>query len=368
MRAIGVHFKTFQHMKSIYIFKDPITNNIIIISTYVDDVKKFFSDENLMHRVKFILDEQFILEDRTNHNFYLGNNETHNEYSTHICSETLINKMIQQHKLEDIQDQQTPTRGDRRLSTKAMKKIENLPTGKYNINYYTQFRSILGIVLYIALNTRPDIMYATIRITRNQTNPNWGDYEDLLYIVGYLKATPKLGILFNGNWLNEENEPRLSLFTDASYADIQDGKRSSIGHILYLGQDIISYYASATKNIVRSTCEAELYSLDNGVLDSYNIQRFIQELHELPNPIPTEVHCDNLAAIHVLIKNKFHKGLKHTDIAIAYLREKFHERKYKLHHVPTNENVSDIFSKALYTLKFKEIRHKLFNMSYIKSK
>ena len=197
------------------------------------------------------------------------------------------------------------------------------------------------------------MMYATIRITRNQTNPNWDDYEDLLYVVGYLKATQKLGILLNGNWLNYKNKSRLSLFIYASYADIQDGKRSSTGHILYLGQDVISYYTSATKNVVRSTCEAELYSLDNGVLDSYNRQQFIQELHKLPNPIPTEVHCNNLAAIHVLIKNKFHKGLKHTDIVIAYLREKFYERKYKLYRVPTNKNVADIFTKALYTLKFR---------------
>ena len=247
-----------------------------------------------------------------------------------------------------------------------MTPLEDKPIGKQQINYYKQFRSILGIILYIALQTRPDIMFAVIRITRQQKNPRLGDYEDLMHIVGYLKSTSTLGIKFTGDWLNDSHTPRLELFTDASYADVKEGKHSSIGHILYLGRDIISYYASATKNVVRSTCESELYSVDNGVLDSINLQRFIQELCEIPHLVPTEVHCDNIAAIHVLIKDKQHKGLKHTDIAIAYLREKLKENKYKLYHVPSNENIADIFTKALYKQKFREIREKMFNMKYIK--
>ena len=193
--------------------------------------------------------------------------------------------------------------------------LEDKMIGKNQINYYKEFRSILGIVLYIALQTRPDIMYAVIRLTREQTTPKWGTYHDLLHIVGYLKHTSSLGILFTGDWLNDSNIPRLNLFTDVSYADVKDGKQSSVGHILYLGKDIISYYASATKNVVRSTCEAELYSLDVGVMDSYNIQRFIQELCQLKDIIPTHVHCDNQAAIHVLIKNNQHNiySVRSTD-------------------------------------------------------
>lgn len=274
--------------------------------------------------------------------------------------------MLTQYKLESIKEQETPTTGNRVYSQAHMNYLEDKIIGKNQINYYKQFRSILGIVLYIALQTRPDIMYAVIRLTREQTTPKWGTYQDLLHIVGYLKHTSSLGILFTGDWLNDSNIPRLNLFTDASYADVKDGKQSSVGHILYLGKDIISYYASATKNVVRSTCEAELYSLDVGVMDSYNIQRFIKELCQLKDTIPTHVHCDNQAAIHVLIKNKQHKGLKHTDIAIAYLREKFVERKYRLFHVATNDNVADIFTKALFTPKFKDMRNKLFNINYLK--
>ena len=80
-----------------------------------------------------------------------------------------------------------------------MNYLEDKIIGKHQINYYKQFRSMLGIVLYIALQTRPDIMYAVIRLTRKQTAPKWGTYHDLLHIVGYLKHTSSLGILFTGN-------------------------------------------------------------------------------------------------------------------------------------------------------------------------
>ena len=91
----------------------------------------------------------------------------------------------------------------------------------------------------------------------------------------------------------------------------------------------------------------------------------MQELTESHSNVPTNVYCDNLAAINVVIKNKQHKGLKHTDIAIAYLREKFIEMKYRLYHIRTDENVADIFTKALFIQKFKDMRNKLFNMKYI---
>ena len=42
-------------------------------------------------------------------------------------------------------------------------------------------------------------MFAVIRITRQQTNPRLGDYEDLMHIVGYLKSTSTLGIKFTGD-------------------------------------------------------------------------------------------------------------------------------------------------------------------------
>ena len=50
-------------------------------------------------------------------------------------------------------------------------------------------------------------------------------------------------------WLNDTNQPTLPLPTDASYADIKEGKQSSVGHVLYLGRDTTSYYASATKKL-----------------------------------------------------------------------------------------------------------------------
>lgn len=366
MKEAGIIFKDFKYMHSIYIHRDAKTKDVIVISTYVDDIKFFFSNIILYEKVKQILEEDFILEDRTNHNFYLGNSTIKNpDGSIHIHSDILIQKMIKQFKLENTKEHETPTVGDRKYSREAMYEIKDEVKGKHNINFYKQFRSILGIVLYIALQTRPDIMFAVIRITRQQSKPKWGDYEDLLHIVGYLKRTSTLGITFTGDWLNDTNQPTLSLFTDASYADIKDGKQSSVGHILYLGRDIISYSASATKNVVRSTCESELYSLDSGVMDSINTQRFVQELTEFHSNVPTNVYCDNLAAINVVIKNKQHKGLKHTDIAIAYLREKFIEMKYRLYHIRTDENVADIFTKALFIQKFKDMRNKLFNMRYI---
>ena len=42
--------------------------------------------------------------------------------------------------------------------------------------------------------------------------------------------------------------------------------------------------------------------------------------------------------------------------------DKFIDMKYRLCHIRTDHNVADIFTKALFIQKFKDVRNKLFNI------
>ena len=124
----------------------------MIISTYVDDVKFIFNNICIMDKVKHILENEFILEDRTHHNFYLGSTTIQDDTGIYVHSDTLIQKMVTQYKLEHIKEQDTPTVGNRKFSRAAMTPLEDKPIGKQQINYYKQFRSILGIIIYCITN------------------------------------------------------------------------------------------------------------------------------------------------------------------------------------------------------------------------
>ena len=62
--------------------------------------------------------------------------------------------------------------------------------------------------------------------------------------------------------------------------------------------------------------------------------------------------CDNQGAIALSKDNKFHSRTKHIDLHYHFIREAVDEGKINVQYIPTAENVSDIFTKALPRPKF----------------
>ena len=65
--------------------------------------------------------------------------------------------------------------------------------------------------------------------------------------------------------------------------------------------------------------------------------------------------CDNQGAIALSKDNKFHARTKHIDLRYHFIREAVEDGKINVKYVPTNDNVSDIFTKALPRPKFQQM-------------
>jgi hypothetical protein len=68
------------------------------------------------------------------------------------------------------------------------------------------------------------------------------------------------------------------------------------------------------------------------------------------------VHCDNMGAIAIARGIGKRKRSKHIDIKHFYIRELLANRKLTLHHVNTDNNVSDAMTKSLGKTKFLNFR------------
>ena len=58
------------------------------------------------------------------------------------------------------------------------------------------FRQLLGALLWLAINTRPDIMYAVSYVAKFAQNPGRKHWEALENILKYLKGTINYGIIY----------------------------------------------------------------------------------------------------------------------------------------------------------------------------
>ena len=71
------------------------------------------------------------------------------------------------------------------------------------------------------------------------------------------------------------------------------------------------------------------------------------------------MYCDNLSAINISKNPIQHSRTKHIDIRHHFIKDLLEENIVTLEHVATEEQLADIFTKALDAKQFEKLRGKL---------
>jgi hypothetical protein len=74
---------------------------------------------------------------------------------------------------------------------------------------------------------------------------------------------------------------------------------------------------------------------------------------------PIIIYCDNISSILLANNPIYHARTKHIEVQYHFIREKVPAKKIDLIHVSTENQVADIFTKALGTDKLKRFRKML---------
>ena len=88
------------------------------------------------------------------------------------------------------------------------------------------------------------------------------------------------------------------------------------------------------------------------------MRRILQDLHEEQEG-PTEIFCDNQSTIQMTKNPVLHGRTKHIELQHHFIRELFQKQEIELIYCSTEEQVADIFTKALAKIKFCKFREML---------
>ena len=69
--------------------------------------------------------------------------------------------------------------------------------------------------------------------------------------------------------------------------------------------------------------------------------------------------CDNLSAINISKNPIQHSRTKHINIRHHFIRDLVEDKVINLEHVSTDNQLADIFTKALDTVQFENLRRRL---------
>jgi len=222
-------------------------------------------------------------------------------------------------------------------SSTFIKPIENNKLKLIKVDQ-TKYRSLIGNLLYLAISTRPDILFAVTKSARKSNDPNKEDWINLIKILEYIKGTFNYCLTFNKS-LN------ISAYSDADFGGDKETRRSTTGFLLKVGNTPVSWCSKLQHCVATSTCEAEYYSISECAKHCTWTMNLLQELNI--NIKTINIYTDNKAAIHVCNNNVINQKNKHIDIRYHFIKELIANNKITLTYIKSTMNLADGLTKYL---------------------
>lgn len=150
----------------------------------------------------------------------------------------------------------------------------------------------------------------------------------------------------------------LTGYCDADWASDVEDRKSTLGFCLYLGNNLISWLSKKQHTISRSSTEAEYRSLAGLTSEISWTQSLLDEIGVSCSRKPI-IWCDNLSAVHLAANPVLHARTKHIEIDLHFVRDKVLSKVLEVRHVPSVDQIADVFTKANSSSTFVDFRRKL---------
>ncbi|KAK4394763.1 Retrovirus-related Pol polyprotein from transposon RE1 [Sesamum angolense] len=184
-------------------------------------------------------------------------------------------------------------------------------------------------------------------------SPSQVHYAAAKRILRYLRGTKDFGI-----WYKSTNDAKLLGYTDSDWAGSVDDMKSTSGYTFSLGSGIFSWASKKQATVAQSSAEAEYIAAAATSNQAIWLRRILEDIGDKQEE-PTTIYCDNKSAIAITKNSVQHSRTKHIDIKYHSLREATTRGEIELKYCSTEEQLADIFTKALPRNKFEELRMKI---------
>jgi hypothetical protein len=224
------------------------------------------------------------------------------------------------------------------------------------------YQSLIGVLLWIATITRPDVAYAVSMLARFVSQPQAKHLETALGVLTYLYHTRdrKLTLGSQGKRIiipPDQPIPKgLVSITDSSWGD----EKPAYGHVCYYNGSAISWVSRRIKTTPLSSCEAEYCGSTEAAISLVHNQGLVADIFGYAGAnapgLPMPIYCDNTAACQLSEDALSGKRMKHVMRRLTYLRELTESKQIVMRYIPGEHNPADIFTKPLAAARFDALR------------
>ena len=248
LEKLGLHRINVDH--SIFISSAGI--NGPIVSTFVDDIKIMgVKDSGMIGRVKQELAAAFEMVDMGPISFYLGLkvDRDREKKTLKLSQPAYIDKILAKFHLDQANISNTPMK-EAPLTPNEGKEATQAERERY--------QGMTGSIIFSMVETRPDIAFATLVVSRFAKNPSHHHSEAVKTILCYLKATRSIGITYGGE---QGGDLVIKGYSDSDWAGDYATRKSTSGFIFMLNGGPVSWCSKRQATVALSSTEAEYVAL-----------------------------------------------------------------------------------------------------------
>ena len=224
--------------------------------------------------------------------------------------------------------------------------------GSPNFEDKRRYRRLVGKLIYLTV-TRPDITFAVSAISQYMHNPRKVHWEGVCRILRYLKQSIGMGVLYKkGTHLD------IVSYSDADWAGSKGDRRSTSGYCTFLGGNLVTWRSKKQNVVERSSAEAEYRAMAHTACELSWLKNLLKEL-SIEVKSPSVMFCENQAAIYIARNPVFHERTKHIEVDCHFIRESVMAGEIVTPHIKSEDQVGDIFTKAVHKGIFQYLCSKL---------
>ena len=189
------------------------------------------------------------------------------------------------------------------------------------------FRSLVGHLMWLANQTRPDILNVVRAVARYSHSPKLVHWKAALHILHYIRLTSGHCITFQRGMVSGVD---LELYVDSDFASRDTNWRSVSGGAVMCAWACVSFFSRTQKSVTLSSTHAEYVALAAGIKETiflWYIWSFIFPDRDVGCTLVTE---DNVGAIHLAKNPATTPNSKHIDIRHHFIRERVANGEFKV--------------------------------------
>lgn len=317
---------------------------VIYIVVYVDDFLIASSDKRLVKQTAEFFKNHFALMDLGELKHYLGIQVNKDDDGFYRINQThYICKLLVRFGLQDAKTSNYPL--DPQYNKSRIKEQEAMKDGE-------KYQQLIGALLYISVNTRPDITASVCILSQYNKSPTDPDWVEAKRVARYLKGTKELTLK-----LGNKDDPNKHLYgySDADWAQSNENRKSNSGHLFKFNGSPISWGCKKQNCIALSTMEAEYIALAEACQEGVWIRRLLGDFGQNQDQA-TIMYEDNQSCLKYISNSKFSNRTKHIDTKYHFLKDLKKQNLMCFEYCATEYMLADMFTKPLSTLKLEAMR------------